>query len=82
MNPWDQERRERLAAKIRKEADRAAARIGAEGVVMVAFFPDGEHFHVLDGGKSPMPFLDLYKMLVTVTEAQEGSPGKDVGYVQ
>lgn len=81
MQPWDMARRQRVKAKIDKEAARAAARLGAQGVVIVAFFADGDHLHMQDGGMSPVPFAELYKTLLTATEAQAASPGKDVGYL-
>lgn len=83
MEPWDLGRRARAKAKIDKEAARAAARLGAEGVVIVAFYPDGDHFHMLDGGKSPMPLKELYKTLLMATEMNEAAPaGKDPGFIQ
>lgn len=72
-SPWSQERRAAKRQKIDKEADRAAARLGASGVVIIAFFEDGEYLHTQDGGKSPMPFIDLYKTMAVATQVMNES---------
>lgn len=76
--PWDEDRRARVKAKIDKESARAAARLGAEGVVIVAFFAEGEYLHMQDGGKSPMPFKELYQKLLAARQLLEESGGEDV----
>lgn len=78
MQPWTPEKRAAVKRKIDKEAARTAARLGAAGVTIVAFFPDGEHLHMLDGGMSPMPHDELYKRLLTATEILKDSGGEDV----
>lgn len=51
-------------AKIKKECERAAARLGAKGVVMIALYQDGEFVHALDAGLCPMPIKELYQMML------------------
>lgn len=46
--PWDMTRRSRMVEKMKKEAERAAARLGAAGCVVIAFWPEGDGFHMLD----------------------------------
>jgi hypothetical protein len=48
--PMTMSKRSRLTQKIEKEADRAAARLGASHVVIIAFFQDGEGVHMLEAG--------------------------------
>lgn len=71
--PWTIEKRSRVSDKIKKEAVRVAARLGASHVVVVAFFADGDHLHMQDAGNPPMDYATLYKHLATahqvVTEA-------------
>jgi hypothetical protein len=50
MNPWTPEKRSSVKRKIDKEAARAAARLGAKTVLVIAFFADGEYLHLQDGG--------------------------------
>jgi hypothetical protein len=76
--PWPMEKRSRVTRKIEKEAARAAARLGAEGVVIIAFFKDGEYFHMQDAGSAPMPLSDLYKQMVSAREVLGESGGEDV----
>lgn len=73
--PWDEARRARAKAKIDKESDRVAARLGAVGVVLVVFFEDGDSLHMMDGGRSPVPFKDLYRNLISATEIAEAGGG-------
>lgn len=76
--PWAPEKRSAVKRKIDREAARAAARLGAKSVLIVAFFPDGEYLHMLDGGTAPMPTAELYKKLATVETVLAESCGKDV----
>jgi len=80
MKPWPMERRSQIKKKIDREAARAAARLGAEAVMIVAFFKDGEYLHMQDGGTSPMPPAELYKKLATATSILEDSGGEDVAF--
>ena len=80
--PWPPERRSRVLAKINKESERAAARLGAAAVVIVAFYEEGEYLHMQDGGKSPMPFKELYRNLLSAAEMNEAAGGKDPGFIQ
>lgn len=75
---WPMEKRSALKRRIDKEADRAAARLGASGVVVIAFFSDGQHMHMLDGGRAPMKFADLYQQMVQLTSVLKASGGEDV----
>jgi hypothetical protein len=74
--PWTTERRATVKRKIDKEAERAAIRIGAKSVVIIAFFSDGEYLHLQDGGNSPVP--NLYEHLATARQVLDESGGADV----
>ena len=78
MKPWTPEKRSQIKRKIDKESVRAAARIGAKNTVIIAFFENGEFLHMQDGGVSPMPFAELYKMLLSATTILTESGGEDV----
>lgn len=58
---WDVAKRNLMVDKIVKEAQRSAMRLGATSVLIVAFFPDGENLHMLDGGSSPLPPEEVYQ---------------------
>ena len=47
-------------------------------VVMVAFFPEGDGFNILDGGAAPMPPDVLYPMLLSAHQMLNASGGQDV----
>jgi hypothetical protein len=76
--PWTPEKRSQVKRKIDKEAARAAARLGAKTVVIVAFFQDGNCMHMQDGGSAPMPFDKLYKQLSLAMTILDQSGGEDV----
>jgi hypothetical protein len=78
MQPWPIEKRSRVTKKIEREAARAAARLGAENVVIIAFFKDGEYMHMQDAGTAPMPLSDLYKKMVSARDILGESGGEDV----
>lgn len=78
-NPWSPEKRAQVKRQIDKAAERAAAKLGASHVAIVAFFPaDGEHLHMLDGGSAPMPFDKLYSHMATAMAVMDESGGEDV----
>ena len=76
--PWTREKRNKIHAAMDSEADRAAASLGATHVVLLAFFADGEHVHMLDAGKAPMPLEELYLHLATVIATMKESGGDDI----
>lgn len=76
--PWTPAKRQNVKRKIDKEADRAAARLGAKAVVIIAFFPDGEYLHMQDGGTAPMELQKLYQQLATAHHVVEEAGGADV----
>ena len=76
--PWTPERRAQVMRKISKEADRAAARIGADAVMIVAFFRHGEYLHLQDGGKTPVPPKELYERLASAHTMTAGGNGEDI----
>jgi hypothetical protein len=78
MKPWAPEKRNFVKRKIDKEAARAAARLGAKSVLIIAFFEDGEFLHMQDGGTAPMSTADLYKKLATAEIILDESGGEDV----
>jgi hypothetical protein len=76
--PWTTEKRSQVKRKIDKEAKRAAERLGAATVAIIAFFPEGEFLHMQDGGTAPMDFKKLYTQLSVVMTTLEESGGEDV----
>lgn len=78
--PWDKDRRAATMAKIRKEAERAAARVGAKGAVLIALYPDGENIHLLDAGFVPanLDLAQLYRMMLSANAIVQDSDGEDV----
>lgn len=79
--PWPPEKRSRVKSKMEKEASRAAARLGAHTVWIIATFADGEFMHIQDGGSSPWPIEELYQAMLRTTEMNEASNG-DPGFIQ
>lgn len=65
-SPWTPARRRAVTRKIQKECDRAAARLGARGVVMIALFEDGEYTHFLDAGLCQTPLAEIYRLMLDV----------------
>ena len=76
IKPWPKEKRDSIADALDVEAKNAARRLKATCCVIVAFFPDGEFYHMQDGGQAPMPTEQLYRHLVAAKEA-EASGGED-----
>jgi len=79
--PWTPEKRSRVKVKVDKESARAAARLGAHSVWIIATFADGEFMHLQDGGSSPWPIKELYQQMLRATEMNEAADG-DPGFVQ
>ena len=73
--PWSEERRAEMQARINTEAALAAAKIGAQQVVIIAFYPEGEHLHIMDGGSAPMTRSDLYTKLASMVQVVEEGHG-------
>lgn len=78
VKPWDKERRAHVSRKIIKESERAKARLGAAGVLMIVFYADGDYLHIQDAGSAPMPFKEVYKRLLSANEILAASGGEDV----
>lgn len=62
---WPMERRAAKKRKIDKEAERLAGKVGADAVTIIAFFRDGGHMHIIDGGSAPGDLAQLYEMLAS-----------------
>ena len=62
--PWDGDKRDRMEKRVNKAAANACKTIGAKTVLIVATFEDGEYFHIVDGGTSPMPAAKLYAQML------------------
>lgn len=76
---WTPQRRSVVKARIDKQAERARQKLGATAVITVAFFTDGRHMHVLDGGTAPNgDFAQAYRHLISVHQIVRESGGKDV----
>lgn len=77
--PWTHDKRAQIKRKIDKEAARAAARLGAKAVTIIAWFPAGDDYlHMQDGGTAPMSSNELYKQMATIATVLEDSNGEDV----
>lgn len=77
--PWPHEKRAAVKRKIDKEAERAAARLGASMVTIIAWFPAGDgYLHMQDGGNAPMTSDQLYKQMATIGDVLKDSGGEDV----
>lgn len=78
--PWTFEQRAAKQRKVSKEAERVAARLGIKGVYLVAFFDagDGKHYHILNGGSTPMTIKELHLSMLSTLEKLELSGGEDV----
>ena len=78
--PWDHQKRAHVSKRILKESKRIAANLGATGgVIIIAFFKDGDKLHVQDGGHALMSFKDIYLKMASCHEVMESSKdGKDV----
>lgn len=79
--PWDKDRRAATMAKVKKEAARAAARLGADGgAVVIVMYRDGEHLHILDGGSLPagLDLAQIYRMVLSSHAVVQDSGGEDV----
>lgn len=75
---WTPAKRALVKSRIDRAAKKAAREIGAHTVLIIACFTDGEYYHTQDGGTSPMPEVDLYKMMITAKAALDESSGDDV----
>lgn len=83
MKPWSLNRRSQMVNKINKEAARAAARLGARTVSIIATFEDGEYVHILEGGKYPFATpKETYERMVLMHKMMEQSGGEDVDLTQ
>ena len=78
VTPWTPEKRKKVNDEIAKQAEKVAKRIGCRGVVIIAFFPDGNNMHVEEAGRAPMPFKELHQKMTTAYEVLEASGGEDV----
>lgn len=76
--PWPMERRSRMTRKMEREAKHVAARIGASKVVIIGFFEEGQHVHMIDAGEAPCSRAELWKRLSGAVDLLEQSGGKDV----
>jgi hypothetical protein len=79
MEPLTHEQRAVRKRKVDKEADRAAQKLGAEAVYIIAFYDagDGQHFHIMDGGKAPMPQKEMHQMMIATIEKLKLTGGED-----
>ena len=78
-DPWSFVQRASVKANIDAAAQRAAKRLGACNVLMVAFFWDGRYMHYLDGGTTPgcVTPTEVYRQLVVGRETLNNTGGKD-----
>jgi len=86
--PWSKDKRAQVARKVTKEAARAAGRLGAKAVMMIAFFPEGrEHFHIIEGGVMPGSSdatspqdakRKFYLQMASMCEVLDQNDGEDV----
>jgi len=74
---WPMEKRIRTRHRIEDEAKRAAARLGADTVMVIASFVDSDgYINLLDGGTVPSP--DTYRRYLRAMEILEANGGADM----
>jgi hypothetical protein len=72
------EKRSRLSREIKDESKRVAKHIGADYIVIIALFREGDRVHMIEAGNPPMEYAQLHKHLVTADEVLKESGGGDV----
>jgi RNase P protein component len=75
VEPWSRERRNDIARRVREAAEAVAQELGAAHIVVVTFFPDGEHTHIVIEGNPPMPYGELYRHLQAAEQMVQERPG-------
>jgi hypothetical protein len=78
VKPWTLEERNRVSAKLDREAEFMARRVHAAHVAVIAFFQNGEYMHCLEAGDPPTSFEQLHKDCLTAHAVLRESGGKDV----
>jgi hypothetical protein len=78
VEKWSKEKRREVKRQIDEQADIAAKALGAQNVVMIVFFRDDDYMHMMEGGRSPVPVDQLFKMLASANEMLEDSGGDDI----
>jgi len=71
---WDENRKKLVQHKLNRLAKKMATEIGAECVVMTAFWPakeDPDTIHMQTGGQSPYPMAVLFGYLKDMFTRQE-----------
>ena len=76
--PWTPEDRDRVRAKLDREAEFVARRFHAAHLVVIAFFKDGEYMHCLEAGDPPTSFEELHKQCLTAWAVMRDFGGEDV----
>lgn len=77
-DPWSMDKRSEMTRLINEQAERVKNTLAASHVVVIAFFTEGEHMHMQDGGDPPMPFGILYGHLATAHAVVGEATGEDV----
>jgi hypothetical protein len=78
VDKWSKEKRREVKLKIDEQAELASKTLGAQSVVMVVFFRDGDYMHMMEGGRSPLPTDQLFKVLASVNDVLGESDGDDI----
>ena len=80
-NMWSMEKRIATRLRLETEAKRAAKRLGAASVVVIASFMEGKLIHTQDACYRPiMPGADFYKELALMYEKLDNNGGADMAH--
>lgn len=77
---WSKEKRAKMSDKLCEAARIAARKLGARGVIVIAFWEDGNYIHAQDGWTDELPDLpiNIYKQLISIYGMIDASGGEDV----
>jgi hypothetical protein len=79
---WDENKKLVMQTRLNRLAKEMAEKLGAECVVMTAFWPAAENMdtmHMLTGGQSPYPLAVLFKYLQEMFDKTPEDPGDGPG---
>lgn len=79
VDMWTEEYRRNMQQRINEGARELAQSVGGFGAVVIVFFKEGnDHFHLMEGGRGPIPPAELYGQLLQAYTILDASNGEDV----
>lgn len=80
VEAWDHDKRAKIKRKIDDAAEIARRKLGARGVIVIAYFDDHGYVHCQDGCTVELPadILYLYQNMVKAYTIMDESGGEDV----